>query len=157
MKSLLRTTQINSRAGGAKEFSVMKVRFRFVFMAVLAWIAASVPILAHHSFSAEFDRSKPVTVTGTVTKVEWANPHARFYIDVKDESGKINNWDFELASPNGLMRRGWTRNSLKIGDVVTVTGWAAKTTPYVGNTSAVTLADGKKVFAGSSAENETTP
>jgi outer membrane usher protein FimD/PapC len=76
---------------------------------------------------------------------------------VKDETGKVNNWDFELASPNGLMRRGWTRNSLKIGDVVTVSGWAAKNAPYVGNTSTVTLSDGKKVFAGSSAENETNP
>jgi hypothetical protein len=133
----------------------MKIRFRFAAAAAaIGLVAATAPILAHHSFSAEFDRNKPVTVKGTVTKVEWANPHARFYIDVKDDSGKSNNWDFELASPNGLMRRGWTRNSLKIGDVVTVTGWAAKNAPYVGNTSAVTLADGKKVFAGSSAENE---
>jgi hypothetical protein len=120
-------------------------------------VAATVPAIAHHSFAAEFDRSKAITLQGTVTKVEWANPHARFYIDVKDDKGKVNNWDMELASPNGLMRRGWTRNSLKIGDVVTVTGWAAKAAPYVGNTNTVTLADGKKVFAGSSAENETNP
>jgi hypothetical protein len=119
--------------------------------------AVAIPLFGHHSFSAEFDRAKPITLTGTVTKVEWANPHARFFIDVKDENGKVNNWDLELASPNGLMRRGWTRNSLKIGDVVTVTGWAAKVAPYVGNTNQVTLADGKKVFAGSSAENETNP
>jgi len=66
---------------------------------------------AHHSFAAEFDRNLPVTVTGTVTKVEWMNPHARFYIDAKDDAGKIVNWDFELASPNGLMRQGWTRNN----------------------------------------------
>src|SRR5262245_65650395 len=75
---------------------------------------------AHHSFAAEFDRNLPITVTGTVTKVEWANPHARFYIDAKDEAGKTVNWDFELASPNGLMRRGWNRNSMKLGDTVTV-------------------------------------
>ena len=112
----------------------MCLRFRFVLAALLGLASAAVPVLAHHSFAAEFDRSKPVSLTGTVTKVEWANPHARFYIDVKDENGKVNNWDFELASPNGLMRRGWTRNSLKIGDVVTVTGWAAKNAPYVGNT-----------------------
>ena len=135
----------------------MCLRFRFVLAALLGLASAAVPVLAHHSFAAEFDRSKPVSLTGTVTKVEWANPHARFYIDVKDENGKVNNWDFELASPNGLMRRGWKRNSLKIGDVVTVTGWAAKNAPYVGNTSAVTLSDGRKVFAGSSAENETNP
>ena len=77
---------------------------------------------AHHSFAAEFDRNLPVTVTGTVTKVEWMNPHARFYIDAKDDAGKTVNWDFELASPNGLMRRGWNRNSMKIGDTVTVDG-----------------------------------
>ena len=137
----------------------MEIRFKFLLTAIFAFAIASaaVPLLAHHSFAAEYDRNKPVTLTGTVTKVEWANPHARFFIDVKDETGKVNNWDLELASPNGLMRRGWTRNSLKIGDVVTVTGWAAKNAPYVGNTQAVTLANGKKVFAGSSAENETNP
>jgi len=135
----------------------MKGRLWLVLGAVFGVTMAGLPALAHHSFAAEFDRSKPVTMTGTVTKVEWANPHARFYIDVKDETGKVNNWDFELASPNGLMRRGWTRNSLKVGDVVTVTGWAAKNSSYVGNTSTVTLSDGRKVFAGSSAENETNP
>jgi hypothetical protein len=110
--------------------------------------------LAHHSFAAEFDRNLPVTVTGTVTKVEWMNPHARFYIDAKDDAGATVSWDFELASPNGLMRRGWTRNSMKLGDVVTVTGHRAKNNPHVGNASTVVLADGKKLFAGSSAENE---
>ena len=109
---------------------------------------------AHHSFAAEFDRNLPVTVTGTVTKVEWMNPHARYYNDAKDDAGKIVNWDFELASPNGLMRRGWNRNSMKIGDTVTVTGHRAKNNPAVGNASSVVLADGKKLFAGSSIENE---
>ena len=118
-----------------------------------AWLSTA---SAHHSFAAEFDRDMPITVTGTVTKVEWANPHARFYIDAKDESGKTVNWDFELASPNGLMRRGWNRNSMKLGDLVTVTGHRAKNNPLVGNASSVTLADGKKLFAGSSIENETT-
>src|SRR5262245_62174045 len=130
------------------------VRF-CVLMAGFACTLAAVPALAHHAFAAEFDRQKPVTITGTVTKVEWANPHARFYIDAKDEAGKVNNWDFELGSPNGLMRRGWTRNSLKIGDTVTVTGWRAKNAPNVANAGTVTLADGKKVFAGSSID--TTP
>ena len=111
---------------------------------------------AHHSFAAEFDRAMPISVTGTVTKVEWANPHARFYIDAKDDAGKTVNWDFELASPNGLMRRGWNRNSMKLGDTVTVTGHRAKNNPLVGNASSVVMADGKKLFAGSSSENEAT-
>jgi hypothetical protein len=135
----------------------MNLRSFFALASISGLVFAAVPALAHHSFAAEFDRAKPVTITGTVTKVEWANPHARFYVDAKDENGTINNWDFELASPNGLMRRGWTRNSLKIGDTITVTGWAAKNAPHVGNASTVTLGDGKKVFAGSSAENETNP
>jgi hypothetical protein len=127
-----------------------------------AAIAGSVlsqrPAVAHHSFAAEFDRNIPITVTGTVTKVEWANPHARFYLDAKDAAtGETVSWDFELASPNGLMRRGWTRNSMKLGDVVIVTGHRAKNNPHVGNASAVTMANGKKLFAGSSSENETTP
>ena len=132
----------------------MKIRIWLTTAALLS-LAATIPAVAHHSFAAEFDRSKMVTLTGTVTKLAWVNPHARFYIDVKDEAtGKVNNWDWELSSPNGLMRRGWTRNSLKQGDVVTVTGWLAKNAPHVANAQSVTLANGKRVFAGSSAENE---
>jgi hypothetical protein len=123
-------------------------------IAVAGTVLLVAPASAHHSFAAEFDRHLPITVTGTVTKVEWMNPHARFYVDAKDETGKIVNWDFELASPNGLMRRGWNRNSMKVGDVVTVTGRRAKNNPLVGNASTVTLADGKRLFAGSSIENE---
>ncbi len=131
---------------------------RALILGVAAASAAGLTISAsaHHSFAAEFDRNLPITVTGTVTKVEWANPHARFYIDAKDESGKTVNWDFELASPNGLMRRGWNRNSMKLGDVVTVTGHRAKNNPLVGNASSVVMANGKKLFAGSSIENEAT-
>jgi len=107
----------------------------------------ALPVFAHHSFEAEYDASKPVTLKGTVTKVEWTNPHARFYIDVKDASGNVTNWNLELGSPNGLMRRGWTRNSLKVGDLVSVEGSQAKDASKMANARAVTLADGKKVFA----------
>jgi hypothetical protein len=113
---------------------------------------AAVPALAHHSFAAEYDAAKPVTLTGTVTKVEWMNPHARFYIDVKDDAGKVTNWEFELGSPNGLMRRGWTRNSLKTGDVVTVNGSLAKDGSSLANARTIKLADGRQVFAGSATE-----
>lgn len=113
---------------------------------------AAVPAFAHHSFAAEYDAQKPVTLTGTVTKVEWMNPHARFYIDVKDDAGKVTNWEFELGSPNGLMRRGWTRNSLKPGDTVTVDGSLAKDGSSLANARTIKLADGRKVFAGSATE-----
>jgi Family of unknown function (DUF6152) len=126
---------------------------RWLLAVAVGFGLAQGSVSAHHSFAAEFDRNMPITITGAVTKVEWANPHARFYVDAKDEqSGETVNWDFELASPNGLMRRGWTRNSMKIGDVVTVTGSRAKNHPHVGNASTVTLADGKKLFAGSSGD-----
>lgn len=112
-------------------------------------VAAAAPLAAHHAFAAEYDSNKALNLTGTVTKVEWQNPHARFYIDVKDEGGKVTNWEFELGSPNGLMRRGWTRNSLKAGDVVTVSGYHAKDGSNLANARSITLADGRKVFAGS--------
>jgi hypothetical protein len=115
---------------------------------------AAVPMLAHHSFSAEYDRSKPIQLKGTVTKVEWMNPHARFYVDVKDDGGKVTNWEFELGSPNGLMRSGWTRNSLQIGAVVSVSGSRAKDGSNLVNASSVAFDDGKKVFSGNSSADD---
>src|SRR5205823_6792114 len=112
-------------------------------------LLAAAPVLAHHSFAAEFDQSKPVTLMGTVTKVEWMNPHTHFYVDVKDESGKVTNWDLETGSPNALARRGWTRHSLKEGDAVTVQAFRAKDGTNLASARTVTLADGRKVFAGS--------
>ena len=116
--------------------------------AVLLITAASA--LAHHSFAAEYDAKKPVTLTGTVTKVEWMNPHIFFYVDVKDSEGKVTNWRGEGGNLSGLMRRGWRKDSLKIGDVVTIEGSLAKNGQPLVNARTVTLADGKKLFAGSS-------
>jgi Family of unknown function (DUF6152) len=118
---------------------------------------ASTSVLAHHSFAAQYDRNKPTTLTGAVTKVDWINPHARFFIDVMDANGKPVNWEVELAAPAMLIRRGWTRNSLKIGEAVTVAGSLAKDGSNLVNASTVTLSDGKKVFAGSSGGDGTNP
>ena len=113
---------------------------------------AALPMLAHHSFEAEYDSKKTIQVSGVVTKMEWMNPHARFYVDVKDESGSVTNWNFELGSPNVLRLQGWRRDSLKVGDQVSVEGYLAKDGSKLANARSVTLADGRKVFAGSSAD-----
>ena len=115
-------------------------------------LAATAQLFAHHSFAAEFDANKRVTLKGTVTKLEWTNPHARFYVEAKDESGKVTNWNFELGSPNVLTRQGWRRDSLKVGDTVTVEAYMAKDGSNLANARRVTLADGRKVFAGSTGE-----
>ena len=120
-------------------------------VAGLGLLISAVPAVAHHSFEAEYDSKKPVEVKGTVTKMEWMNPHARFYVDVKDENGKVTNWNFELGSPNVLKRQGWARDSLKVGDMVTVEGYLAKDGSNLANARRVTLADGRKVFNGSAA------
>jgi hypothetical protein len=122
---------------------------------LLALAGTSATASAHHSFAAEFDSAKPLKLTGTVTKVQWRNPHTYFFIDVKGEDGQIHNWAMELGSPNVLMRRGWTRDSLKNGDKVTVEGSRARDNSYKGNASSVVMADGKRMFNGSAEENET--
>jgi len=119
----------------------------------IALVIASAPLTtsAHHSFSAEFDLEKPIRLTGVVTKLEWTNPHAWFYIDVKDESGKVTNWGWELGSPNGLLRTGWNRNSLKIGTEVTVEGSRARDGGSTANARVIVVTStGQRLFAASS-------
>jgi len=119
----------------------------FLFLLVLG----SAPAIGHHAFAAEFDADKPVKLSGAVTKVEWENPHAWFYIDVKDSSGRVENWGLEMGSPNILIRAGWGRNTLKLGDVVTVEASRAKSGANIANAKVVILArTGQKLFAGSS-------
>jgi Family of unknown function (DUF6152) len=123
-----------------------------VAAAAIGLLLAAAPVAAHHSFAAEFDASKPFKLTGVVTKVEWQNPHTIFSLDITDErTKKVTNWSFEMGSPNGLMRNGWTRNTLKIGDVVTVEGSLARDGSPYGNARAVVLTStGKRLFAASS-------
>ena len=121
----------------------------FVLFVGIGVLVAMRPTVAHHAFAAEFDADKPVKLTGSVTKLDWTNPHAWIYIDVKDTTGKVANWGFELASPNGLMRSGWTRFSLKPGDVVTIEGSAAKNGSTNANAQVITMAStGQKLFSG---------
>ena len=112
---------------------------------------AATPVVAHHSFAAEFDAKRPVTLKGLVTRIEWTNPHARVFVDVKDDNGDVTNWKLELASPNVLVQQcGWKATSLKVGDEVTVEGAIAKDESTTANARVVTLADGRRVSAGSS-------
>ena len=110
----------------------------------------ALPVSGHHSFLAEYDRDRPITLTGTVTRLEWTNPHARLYIDAPNDDGEMVHWDLELGPPNGLMRLGWRRDSLVAGTVVTVSGFRSKTVSNIANARTVKLADGREVFAGSS-------
>jgi hypothetical protein len=110
-----------------------------------ALLAGGLPVLAHHSGAAVFDNSKKLNFTGVVTKVDWTNPHAHFFMDVKDASGKVTNWNFELASPSILIRNGWSRHSLKEGDTVTVTGSQARDNSTLGIAQSIVLPDGRKL------------
>lgn len=122
-------------------------------------LVCAVPALAHHSFAAEYDSTKPITVKGTVKNLAWVNPHAYVFVNSTDENGKPVVWAFECLSPNALARQGWNRNSLKPGDEVTVNGYLAKDGRPLAdgslhaNSRLITLADGKKVFQGSSADD----
>jgi len=133
----------------------MKAHFRTGLFLVIALAALSMPAAAHHSLGAQFDLNKRVALTGVVTKVEWTNPHAWFYIDVLDpKTGKTMQWALQLTGPNGLARLGWTRNSLKPGDVVTVHGALSRENGQNAVAREVWLSDGHKIFGTFSAYNE---
>ena len=135
----------------------LPMRIKIAFLVTgLGLLLTKEPVSAHHSFTAEYDSGKVRQFTGTVSKVEWTNPHARFYLDVKDEGGTVTNWNFELGSPLFLRKLGWRPDSLKIGDQVTVEGYLAKDGARMANARRVNLADGRKVFAGSSADGNPT-
>ena len=129
----------------------MIVSIRQLLLIAAVFALATTPALAHHAFSAVFDAKQPIKLTGTVTKLEWQNPHTWFYIDVKDGSGNVQNWGMEMGSPNLLVRAGWNRDSLKVGDVVTVEGFRSKDGSSNGNAQIVTLTNtGQRLFAASS-------
>jgi hypothetical protein len=110
--------------------------------------AAGLPAIAHHAFSSEFDTSKPVTLEGVVTRIDWENPHVFFYVDVTDAEGAVVNWKCETRGPNGLARQGWTRDSLKTGDKVIIHGFLARDASHMVDGRKVTLADGRKILSG---------
>jgi hypothetical protein len=126
----------------------MEVAVRFVLAASLVLTPAAARVAAHHSFAAEYDGTKKVTLAGTVTKVEWMNPHVRFYVDVKDDGGAVTNWELTMGNPNSLLRRGWTRTLLKPGDSVVVNGYLAKDGSRLANARLVTLSDGREMYTG---------
>src|SRR5579862_6473508 len=140
------------------EFGGISMRkYAGALIAGLTLLAGAVPVMAHHSFAAEYDSNKTVMITGTVTKVEWMNPHARFYVDEKGADGKITNWNFELGAIPALLKRGWRKDSLKAGDQVSVEGFMAKDGSRSANARSVLLASGRRVFAGSSADASQVP
>ena len=124
----------------------MRVKVAILMLGVGLMFGAHVA--AHHAFSSEYDEQKEVTLKGKVTKVEWTNPHARFFVDAVNDDKTVTNWSFELASPNSLTRSGWGRQTLSVGDTVTVTGYAAKSGKSMASTRTVTLPDGKALFSG---------
>ena len=130
----------------------MKNKVAILFAAIVL-LAIAVPAIAHHAFAAEYDADQPVKLKGKVTKFEWTNPHARFYIDVVDEKGVVSSWNLELASPNVLRRNGWTSKILQIGEEISVEGSRARDGSKMANARVVTLANGQRVFSGLQGED----
>jgi Family of unknown function (DUF6152) len=110
-----------------------------------AFLAAGLPAFAHHAFSNEYDESKPITLEGTVTRIDWENPHVHYYVDVAEPDGSVVNWSCETGGPNRLAKRGWTRDALKVGDKVVVHGFPAKDASHAADGRKVTFADGKTI------------
>jgi hypothetical protein len=129
----------------------MRTKIAIVLTTAVLLLLAAVPVWAHHAFGAEFDANKPVKMQGTVTKMEWINPHAWIHVDVKETDGKITKWMIEAAAPNALLRRGWTKQSLLPGTAIMVEGFRAKDGANRANGSIITTTDGRKLFVGSSA------
>ena len=125
--------------------------------ACLGLLVSVAPALAHHSFAAEYDTSKPIKVTGVVTKMEWMNPHARFYVDVKEADGTVSTWNFELGAIPVLLKQGWRKDALKPGDQVTVDGNRAKDESHTAAAREVLLPDGRRVFGGSASDGSAPP
>jgi Family of unknown function (DUF6152) len=121
--------------------------------AICALILAAIPAAAHHAFAAEFDTDRPVRVRGTITKIEWVNPHAWLYVDVKSADGKVVNWHFELGPPNALFRLGWKKDAIPVGTEVEITGFRAKSMEAVANGRSIILPDGRELFSGGSGPN----
>ena len=126
----------------------MRHKLPAVLMAALALVTAAAPLPAHHSFAAEFDQNKALTLQGVVTKVEWMNPHIFVYIDVKDDKGNVSNWSLEGFPPNTLYRQGWRKDTIKPGDTITVSAYSAKDGSTTASIRTVSTMDGRKLFTG---------